>query len=453
MNRPANSSYRLTMSDKLSYAVGNVGLQMLTAGISFFLMIFYTDVALVPPAIAGAALLVGKIWDTVNDPLFGWLSDRVRSRHGRRRVFLIYGAAPLALLSAAVWLMPPGLGPVAAFLWIAVSYTLYDTVVTAVQLPYASLAAEITHEYDERTGLVAVASFGALAGYLLGSVLMPVLVRAAADARAGYALAGAAFGLIAGASIAWVAWRVREPALEPAGDTADPPWRMVRSALRNRPFLVLVIATGLVRFGFTLVQGGLAYYVIYHLLGDKGDLPRLMAILLGVVGISMFAWKRVVDRWEKNYAYLTGLACTAAGLFALYWLEPGQKGAMMAILVVIGIGMGAHWVVPFSMIPDTVDHGRMQTGERQTGMYMGLYGLIDKLARALATAATAFILESSGYVPNVAQTAEALSGIRLSVALLPGACVMAAIPLLLFYPITRAHHAAIVRHFDSPGPS
>ena len=95
----------LTLGTSVSYAVGNVGMQMLVAGMSFFLMIFYTDVALVPPAVAGAALLIGKVWDTVNDPLFGWLTDRTRSRFGRRRVYLWFGSAPLAVLAAAVWMM------------------------------------------------------------------------------------------------------------------------------------------------------------------------------------------------------------------------------------------------------------------------------------------------------------------------------------------------------------
>lgn len=74
------SASRLSLGTKLGYAVGNVGLQMLIAAMSFLLMIFYTDVALVPPAVAGAALLVGKVWDTINDPLFGWMTDRTRSR-------------------------------------------------------------------------------------------------------------------------------------------------------------------------------------------------------------------------------------------------------------------------------------------------------------------------------------------------------------------------------------
>ena len=96
------SPTRLSLGTKLGYAVGNVGLQMLIAAMSFLLMIFYTDVALVPPAVAGAALLVGKVWDTINDPLFGWMTDRTRSRHGRHRVYLIYGAIPLV-----GWRRPP----------------------------------------------------------------------------------------------------------------------------------------------------------------------------------------------------------------------------------------------------------------------------------------------------------------------------------------------------------
>lgn len=119
------------------------------------------------------------------------------------------------------------------------------------------------------------------------------------------------------------------------------------------------------------------------------------------------------------------------------------------MLVVIGVGMGAHWVVPFAMVPDTVDHGHMQAGERRSGVYMGLYGLIDKLARTAATVAMAAILELSGYVPNVAQTPEALQGIRLATGPIPALCLTLAIPLLLIYPITRARHADMRAVLDS----
>ncbi|WP_426305950.1 MFS transporter [Acidovorax facilis] len=442
----------LTVGTKLSYSVGNVGLQMLIAAMNFMLMIFYTDVALVAPAVAGAALLVGKVWDTVNDPLFGWMTDRTRSRHGSHRVYLIYGAIPLGIAAAAVWMVPPGLSPLAAFFWIAITYTVFDTLMTLVQLPYQAMAANMTRDYDERTSLTAYASMGALIGFFSGSVFMPMLVRAAPDARTGYALAGSFFGLVAGVAIAVVAWRVREPAGSPVQpDEADSPamWESVRetlrTTLRNRPFLMLMSAATLVRLGLTLVQASLAYFVIYQLQGDKGDLPRYMGTLLGVVGLSLFVWKVVVDRWEKNWAYILGLALCTGGLIALYWVGPGDQRLVTGILVVVGIGMGAHWIVPFAMVPDTIDHGEMQAGERKTGMYYGLYGLMDKLARTLATVMVAGMLDITGYVPNVAQSASALQGITLMTGVLPAVCLVLAIPLLVAYPITRTRHAEMLR--------
>jgi len=415
---------RLGTGTKLSYAVGNVGLQMLVAAMSFLLMIFYTDVALVPPAIAGAALLVGKFWDAVNDPLLGWMSDRTRSRHGRHRVYLLYGALPLALAAAAVWMVPPGLSPLAAFVWIALTYTLFDTLMTLVQLPYSALATELTLDYDERTSLTAFASMGALLGFVGGSVLMPLLVRASPDARTGYALAGLCFGVFAGLCVAWVAWRVREPAHCLRPPATHPPMSMAASVqrtlqvtLHNRPFVLLVGAVGLVRLGLTLVQGALAYFVVYRLQGDKSDLPRFMGILLLVVGVSLFGWKRVVDGWEKSRTYV--------------------------------LGMGAHWIVPFSMVPDTIDHGHMQAGERTTGMYLGFYGLVDKLARTLATVLIAGMLDWTGYAPNVPQGDQALQGIALMTGPLHALCLLLAIPLLLAYPITRAQHATIRQSVDT----
>ena len=115
------NSLNLPLSSKIIFAIGAIGMQMMVAATSFFLLIFYTDVALVPPAIASFALLIAKLWDVVNDPLFGYMCDRTKSRFGRRRVYLIYGAAPFALSAASLWMMPSGLSSANAFIWILVN--------------------------------------------------------------------------------------------------------------------------------------------------------------------------------------------------------------------------------------------------------------------------------------------------------------------------------------------
>jgi GPH family glycoside/pentoside/hexuronide:cation symporter len=93
--------------------MGDVGNAMVNSAILFFLLVFYTDGVLIAPALAGSALLVGKIYDAVNDPIFGWISDRTRSRFGKRRVYMIFGALPLAVSIVLLWRMPPGMSEVA----------------------------------------------------------------------------------------------------------------------------------------------------------------------------------------------------------------------------------------------------------------------------------------------------------------------------------------------------
>ena len=127
---------KLKWTTKLIYGVGDVGNATVNSAILFFLMIFYTDGALIAPALAANALLVGKIWDAINDPLFGWLSDRTSSRFGKRRVYMIFGALPLAISIMLLWFVPRGLSDVGVFLWIAFTFILFDTLWTLTNVPY-----------------------------------------------------------------------------------------------------------------------------------------------------------------------------------------------------------------------------------------------------------------------------------------------------------------------------
>ena len=158
----AEKNHKLKWTTKLIYGVGDVGNAVANSAIQFFLMIFYTDAALVAPALAGSALLVGKIWDAVNDPLFGWISDRTTSRFGKRRVYMIFGALPLAVAIALLWFVPAGLSDTWVFVWIAFSFILFDTMWTLTNVPYYALTAELT-DSAETTQLMDATAYDAMA--------------------------------------------------------------------------------------------------------------------------------------------------------------------------------------------------------------------------------------------------------------------------------------------------
>jgi GPH family glycoside/pentoside/hexuronide:cation symporter len=177
----AERDHRLKGTTKLIYGVGDVGNAVVNSAIQFFLMIFYTDAALIAPALASSALLVGKIWDAVNDPLFGWLSDRTTSRFGKRRVYMIFGALPLAVAIALLWCVPRGLPDAGTFAWIALTFILFDTVWTLTNVPYYALTAELTDDYDERASLTAFRMVLGVPAYIVGAALTPATAGSASS--------------------------------------------------------------------------------------------------------------------------------------------------------------------------------------------------------------------------------------------------------------------------------
>ena len=164
---------RLSVKTKILYGVCEFGVSMMHSAVQFFLMFYYTDVVGISPAIAGTALLVGKLtWDSINDPLVGLVSDKMQTRFGRRRPFLLLGAIPYGLSVWIVFSMPSGLTGPAAFFAVLFTFLLFDTFHTAISVPYYAMTPELTHDYDERTSLTAYRKIFGVSGYMAGAILI-----------------------------------------------------------------------------------------------------------------------------------------------------------------------------------------------------------------------------------------------------------------------------------------
>ncbi len=152
-----------------------------------------------------------------------------------------------------------------------------------------------------------------------------------------------------------------------------------------------------------------------------------------------------------GYAYAMGLVVTALGMAAIFFVGEGQTVAMLVLTAVIGFGISAHWVIPWAMLPDVVEYDQLDTGERREGMYFGVYGLVDKIARTLGLVVVGWVLAAFGYVADGAATERAILGIRLVTGPIPAVLLLAAVPLLLRYPITRDTHAEVRRELGEIG--
>lgn len=438
------NKHKIPLSTKLSYAVGNIGLVSLLAVMGFFLMVFYTDVALISPAIAGMALTVGKIWDIINDPIFGWLTDRTKSKHGRRRVYLIYGALPLVIATFILWAVPVGLSNTAAFIWIAVTYIIFSTVYSIVYIPYSAMSAELTQDYDERTNLMTVASIGAVLGYMIGSIFVRIIVGNADTPQLGYMIVGGVFGVLAGLSVAFVAWKVKEPTNFKNVTSKIPLIKSIKTTFKNKPFVMLVSAFFLTRLAFTLMQAVMIYFVIYNIGESRDAIGKLLTVIMLVIAAFIIVWNWIGKRLSKSFSYVIGLTIVAICLFTSFWVGKGDMNMLLIIGIVLGVGMSSHWVMPFAMMPDVIEYDEIKTGERREGIFYGVFGLTDKISRTLAIIILGWVLEFTNYVPNAEQNTEALLGIRILFGPAPAILILLAIPILLIYPVNKKNHTALV---------
>jgi len=442
-------SEKLTRKTKLFYGIADLGISLLTASIQFFLLFYYTDIAGISPGLAGTALLVGKLtWDAINDPLFGYFSDRTRSRWGRRKPYMFLGAIPFGI---SVWLLfslPPGLVGVKAFLAVLGSFLLADTMQTLVSVPYYALSAELTYDYDERTSLISIRMIFTVLGYILGAAattaVAGMFMNLGWSKNAAYSGMGAIFGVVAVITLMVTTFGVKEtphPDLVPAKMSL---WPQIRHVFKNRPFVQYMIMSTIISISFTLLTSLFPYYITYQLLMED-QTSFIMLTLLGTIAIFLVPWQLASKKLNKGPAYALGLFIASIAIVVAYFLPQGPSPWIYLVAFVAGLGFSAQYVFPWSMIPDVIEVDEVQSGERHEGIYFGVNAFLGKITGALGIAAAGWALDLFGYVPDAVQTTRALFGIRFFYAIVPVIAFLIALPLLIWYPITREKHAQFVK--------
>jgi GPH family glycoside/pentoside/hexuronide:cation symporter len=459
---------RLSLLTRLVYGSGDWGMASFGTLRQIFYAIFLTDVVGLAAQLASFAALVGVVWDAVNDPLIGLLSDRVRTRWGRRRPFLLLFAIPFGLGFLLLWWAPPWESQIARLVTVTLAFMLSDTLQTLVIVPYQSLTPEITPDYDERTSLTGYRMFFNLLASLATAVAAPMVVdmslKAGLTQQQGYLTVAALFGGLAALPFLLIFLVIRE---RPAGELSEQRRISLRETLRtawgNIPFR---FATGLYMLNwitFDLVALMLPFFLLYWISGGNllasvelaGEKIALESVVLGLLLVTAVAalpfWLWLSRRLSKRSAYIIGMVFWAAVQMVLFLAQPGQTGLVLGLAVLAGVSVSTAHVLPDAIFPDVIEWDELRTGQRHEGIYYGVKNFIRKLTGAVAIFFALQILGWSGYqvppegVVQFSQPAPVLAAIRwltgpAGALLLAGAAVVA-----WYYPLTRERHARIRR--------
>jgi GPH family glycoside/pentoside/hexuronide:cation symporter len=437
------NKHALPLRLKLLFSIGDLTTSMPQAIIVFFQLYFLTDVAGLRPDYAAWAIAAGRFWDAINDPLFGIISDRIKSPHGRRRVLLLFGAVPLGLTYSLMWFVPQ-FGQAGLAVFYALIFILFDTCYTAVHVGYNSLTPELTSDYDERSSLNGYRMAISISGTLGAIIFATVLGWYIEDVRRLYMVLGVGLGLLS-VLPPLIVFRVTGNYRSMLDGEPLPAQESVLTTIRNRPFQMVM---GLYLMSWTaasIMAAVLVYFANYYLgVPDQANYLVLAAQGSAVVFVPAVVW--LSRRFDKRRAFIIGCVTWIVFLVSIILLQPGQIGLAFACAIFSGLGIATVYVVPWAMLPDIIEHDELNTGQRREGSFYALAAFFQKLGTGAALWVMGQIFALTGYIrptpdfPLPAQPEGAIMAIRWFASIVPAGLVLVSILFAWRYSITREAH-------------
>lgn len=451
---------------KLAFGSGDLGTAITANLMVFYMMYFFTNVAGLPAGLAGWILMIGKIGDAVNDPVVGILSDRTRSRWGRRYPWMIFGAIPFGIFFFLQWIVPhfssdPIVNRWALFWYYTIIALLFNIAYTAVSLPYAALTPELTQDYNERTSLNSFRFAFSIGGSILSLVLAGIVFSQIKDPIQQYIVVAGICAVISVVPVYWCFLGTRARAMSfaasnPSNNLAEPKQaenlsivKQLKIAFSNRPFLFVIGIYLCSWLAVQLTASILPYYVVNCMGLEESEFPQVAIAVQGTALVMLFFWRWTSDRIGKKATYFMGTGFWMIAQAGLFFLQPQQIALMYLLAVMAGFGVSTAYLIPWSMVPDVIELDELKTGQRREGIFYAFMVFLQKIGLALGLFLVGIGLEESGFIERIPgqgipeQPLEALQAIRMSIAPLPTLFLIVSLVLAYFYPITRDFHAEI----------
>ncbi len=458
-----SSSARLPITTKFIFGLGDWGTSAAATARNVFWFVFLTNVVGLNPGLAGGIWLVGRLWDAVNDPLVGSLSDRLSSRWGRRRPFLLVGSIPFALSFLLMFVVPPFESDGALVIYYSIVFLLYDTLYTIVNVPYLALVPELAEGYDERSSLtgwrtafsflaqlVTAGAFKLLAEH----VFAPWFGGGSEAIRMGYLLAAGLWSLSMALPFILLALTIREPEHQPVTSPIKPVHNF-REVFRNRPFRLAALIYLLCFTTGDILLVVFVRYLIDYVRVRPGFDNIVLAVVLGTSLLSIPFVLALMRRTDKRTAYLISIGFMVAVLSVGAFLPPGMQNPLLIGAVLAGMGFAAMSIIPWAIVADVIDVDELQTGERREGLYTGYLVFLRKFATGVLVFGAGQLLAITGFVTSttgsqfIEQPAAALNAMRFLVTVIPAVALSLSLVLAWRFPLDREAYAAIRRELDA----
>lgn len=426
-------------SRKWGYISGDLGISIAFFVVGFFFMYYLTDLVGLDPMLAGIAFGIGMFWDAVSDPIMGLVSDRTRSRAGRKRVYVLFGAVPLGVSFFMLWIIPSQSTEAVQFILATVFLLLFKTAYTVVAVPYMSLLPVISSNYDERTQISGMRAFTSQFGTILGGV-SALLVSSFSREVVGLRTLGVSYGILVAVLMMISAQSVKGMEKNiPARKSISTRARF--RVLLERNYLVLVILYFFGGVATTSMTASFPYFA-EHIMGNESLSTFGLAVFILTAMLFIPLWLKLCRRFQKKYllvatTFSMALILSVMGIF----LNEELIVPFFILISLAGAFMSAYFIIPYSLVPDTIDLSELRTGKRNESVFFGVWVFIHKLGLTAAPLIMGFMMGALGYDGTLGtQTSSGLLSVRLTFAILPAVFFVITGLIGLKYGISREEH-------------
>jgi sugar (glycoside-pentoside-hexuronide) transporter len=435
------SEERLPLGQVLSYALPASAMSLIMISVAIYLPNYYTDELGVSAGMLSWVFLAGRFWDAVTDPLMGHISDRTRTRWGRRRPYFIVSALPIWVVFYLIWSPSPSLTTSGTFVHLLVCYILLYSFWTVFSIPYVSLGMELTPNYHERTRIFGFRQAFMLAGTAIGMLAPFAFTKLMNDKAAGYSIMALIFGGISAVLICITFVRVRERS-RGADEGTFSFFAGLKATFSNHAFVVLLLVYLTSYVGGSFIAPLSIFMAKYVIKVEWAMQPVMIAYLTGSM-LSIPIWLRLSRRFGKNRAFSIGMMIGTLGYAASTTYHEGTWIRWVILAVVVGAANGCTMTLGPAIAADVIDSDELSTGARREGAFMGIWSFADKAAVGLAVFIGMQGLEYIGYEPNVDQSEDVIAGMKFLYCVLPALLQLAALLIFQRFPITPELHERI----------
>jgi GPH family glycoside/pentoside/hexuronide:cation symporter len=442
---------RLSIKEKIGYAVGDTASNLYFQMFMLFLTYFYTDVFGISARAAATMFLVARIWDAVNDPIMGYIADRTSTRWGKFRPYLLWVAIPLGVLGVLTF-TTPDFGSTGKLVYAYITYIILTMAYTAINVPYSALMAVITPSSKERTVVstyrfVAVFAAQFIVQY---SVLRLVSIFGGENESAGWPWAVAFLSLLAIILYIITFGTTKERVIPLKKDKTPFIQDLKDLFITNKPWLLIGIATIFQLTFIVMRSSNIMYYFKYFVKEQQmifwgnsynftfeglASTFMLTGTAMTITGaILTMKFSNLFDK-AKTYASFLGLAGISTALY--YFLSPDNLVLIFILNLVFSFSVGPVSVLQWAIYTDTADYSEWKTGRRATGLLMAASLFALKLGLAIGGALLAWLLAEYGFEPNTEQTAESIKGIILVMSFYPAIFAIVGMVIMWFYPLSN----------------